>query len=403
MTDHTERSSVAGSTRLIVVLAMLSTFAPFATDMYLPAFAQMAEAYQTNHGKIEATLSTFFLGLACGQAIYGPVIDRFGRKLPLMAGISLFGLATLGCLMTRNIEFFTALRFVQAVGGCAGMIIGRAVIHDLYGPRESARVLSLMLMLMTLAPILAPILGGWIVTTIGWQAIFVFLLAFAALCLAMVALLVPETLSPERRNALDVASVLKGYGSLMRRPRFMVPAVAGGMAQASMFAFITGSPFIFMGRFGFTEQQYSFVFGATAFGLMAGAQVNRMALRKVGVPTMLSVALGVNLVAVIALNLMAATDQPFLLMLPLWFVIASLGMIGGNAAAIAMNASGQHPGTASALVGILQFAFAFTVSSLVAASQNGTAYPMTVAMLTVAVLGSSLWFIATRGGTRQQG
>jgi DHA1 family bicyclomycin/chloramphenicol resistance-like MFS transporter len=183
----------------------------------------------------------------------------------------------------------------------------------------------------------------------------------------------------------------------------MVPAVAGGMAQASMFAFITGSPFIFMGRFGFTEQQYSFVFGATAFGLMAGAQVNRMALRKVGVPTMLSVALGVNLVAVIALNLMAATDQPFLLMLPLWFVIASLGMIGGNAAAIAMNASGQHPGTASALVGILQFAFAFTVSSLVAASQNGTAYPMTVAMLTVAVLGSSLWFIATRGGTQQQG
>ena len=126
MTDHTERSSVAGSTQLIVVLAMLSTFAPFATDMYLPAFAQMAEAYQTNHGKIEATLSTFFLGLACGQAIYGPVIDRFGRKLPLMAGISLFGLATLGCLMTRNIELFTALRFVQAVGGCAGMIIGRS-------------------------------------------------------------------------------------------------------------------------------------------------------------------------------------------------------------------------------------------------------------------------------------
>jgi DHA1 family bicyclomycin/chloramphenicol resistance-like MFS transporter len=380
------------SARLIAVLALSSTFAPFATDMYLPAFAQMAAVFNTDHGSIEATLSTFFLGLAFGQALYGPIIDRFGRKLPLLFGVALFALATFGCLLTRDIEVFTALRFVQAIGGCAGMIIGRAIVHDLYGATESARVLSLMLMMMTMAPIVAPVLGGWIVTAAGWQAIFFFLLAFAALQATLVWKVVPETLPPERRNELDVASIVRAYSSLLRKPAFMVPALAGGIAQSSMFAFITGSPFIFMGHFGFSEQHYSWVFGLTAFGLMVGAQVNRMGLRRHRVTTMLSAALCVNLLAAAILVALADTEHARMFMLPLWFVIASLGLIGGNAAAVAMSASGQYAGTASALFGILQFSFAFTVSSAVAAAQNGTAYPMAIAMLSVSLLGTLLWF-----------
>lgn len=388
----------AGGLRLVLVLALLSTFAPFATDMYLPAFAQMVEAYHTDHGRIEATLSTFFLGLALGQAIYGPIIDRFGRKVPLMIGVSLFGLATLGCLLTRNIDVFTSLRLLQAIGGCAGMIIGRAIVRDLYGPRESARVLSLMMMLMTLAPIMAPLLGGWIVSTVGWQAIFYFLLAFATVCWLLVLTVIPETLPGAQRASIAPRAVLGAYAALLKRRDFIVPALAGGLAQASMFAFITGSPFVFMGRFGFSEQQYSFVFGGTALGLMVGAQLNRLGLRRFSVPVMLSVALCVSLSAALALFCVADTDQPFVLMVPMWFVVATIGMIGANAAAIAMGASGQHAGTASALIGVLQFSCAFTVSSLVAVAQNGTAYPMATAMLCAALCGSLLWFAGSRPG-----
>ncbi|PPE71251.1 multidrug effflux MFS transporter [Caldimonas thermodepolymerans] len=392
MTHPTTAIPQAGAGRLILVLAMLTAFAPFSTDMYLPAFAQLAAAYRTDHGHIEATLSTFFLGLACGQALYGPVIDRYGRKGPMLAGVLLFALATLGCLLTRDIALFTGLRFVQAIGGCAGMIIGRAVVHDLYGPRDSARVLSLLLTLVTLAPIVAPLLGGWILAVSDWRAIFVLLLAFAALCAILVALWVPETLPRERRRPLDGASILAGYATLLRSPRFMVPALAGGIAGASMFAFITGSPFVFMGHFGLSEQQYGWVFGGTALGLVAGAQLNGIALRRFGVARLLGLALGVNLAAAVALLAVAQTPHPLVLMLPLWFVIATLGLVAGNSAAIAMAASGAYPGTASALVGILQFGCAFAVSSAVAAAQNGTTWPMVLAMLASAVLGSALWF-----------
>lgn len=383
--------------RLVAALAMLSAFAPFATDMYLPAFSQLAEAYRTDHGAIEGTLSTFFLGLALGQALYGPVSDRFGRRAPLFAGVILFVLATLGCLLTRDIAVFTGLRFVQAVGGCAGMVIGRAIVHDLCGPRDSARVLSLLVAFMTFAPVAAPLLGGWIAATAGWEAIFLFLLAFATLCAVLVWFVIPETL-PEaaRSRRLDPTSVAGAYAGLLRSARFMVPALGGASAQSSMFAFITGSPFVFMGRFGFGEQQYSLVFAGMTMGLMVGAQLNRLGLRRFSVQAMLGAALCVSFTAALALVIVAGTESAFVLMVPLWFVIATMGMIGGNAAAVAMAASAGRAGTASALYGVLQFGIAFAVSTLVAAAPKGTAYPMAVAMLCAATLGSVLWFVGSR-------
>lgn len=390
------QSGTKGSAGLIVVLAMLSAFAPFATDMYLPGFAQMATAYNTDHSRIEGTLSAFFLGLALGQAIYGPLIDRFGRRLPLLFGVALFALATLGCLLTRDIDVFTGLRVLQAMGGCAGMIVGRAVINDLYGPTESARALSLMLMLMTLAPIVAPLLGGWILIFAGWQAIFGFLLAFSAVCAALVWFRVPETLPVERRTRLHLPSIFQRYAALLRRPAFIMPALVGALANSSMFAYITGSPFIFMGRFGLTEQQYGLLFGSAALGIMIGAQANRIGLRRLPVKTMLGAALSLNLSAAAVLLAVAGTEHVAVFAPPLWFVIASLGFINGNAAAIAMSASGEHAGMGSALIGVLQFTCAFTVSSLVAASQNGTAYPMAIAMVTVSMLANVLWIVSSR-------
>lgn len=382
--------------RLIFILAMLSAFAPFATDMYLPGFRQMAQSFQTDNGRIESTLSAFFLGLALGQALYGPVIDRFGRRLPLLIGVGLFLAATVGCLLTRDITVFTGFRVLQAIGGCAGMIIGRAIVNDLFEPNESARVLSLLLMLVTLAPIMAPLLGGWILAIAGWQAIFVFMLVFASLCGGLVWRHVPETLPAGRRSSLDPMHVLRTYATLGRRPDFIVPALVGGLAQACMFAFITGSPFVFMSLFGVDEQHYGWLFGFNALGIILSAQANRIALRRWRAPRLLGWALCLNLAAGLALVASANSSHLAVLMAPLWFAIASLGFIGGNAAAIAMAVTGEHAGSGSALIGTLQFACAFLVSSLVATGQNGTAYPMALAIAVAGALATGLWFGSSR-------
>ncbi len=375
---------------------MLTAFAPFATDMYLPGFGQMALAFHTDNGRIESTLSAFFLGLALGQALYGPLIDRFGRRVPLLIGVGLFIATTIGCLLTRDISVFTALRVVQAIGGCAGMVIGRAIVSDLFDSSESARVLSLLLMLVTLAPIVAPLLGGWILIIAGWQAIFVFMLVFALICGVLVWFHVPETLPSSRRTPLRLSQVMRTYGELCRRPAFIVPTLVGGLAQACMFAFITGSPFVFMGLFDVGEQQYGWLFGLNALGVVACAQANRIGLRRWPVQKLLGAALCLNLVAGLALVASAQTSHLVVLMVPLWVAIASLGFIGGNAAAVAMDASGEHAGSGSALIGTLQFGCAFLVSSLVAAAQNGTAYPMALAIAAAGLLATVLWFATAR-------
>lgn len=400
MRNHPSSLPAENPGRLILVLAMLAAFAPLATDMYLPGFAQMAAAYNTDPGRIEATLSTFFLGLALGQAIYGPIIDRFGRKAPLLVGIALFALATLGCLLTRDIDVFTGLRFMQAMGGCAGMIVGRAILNDLYEPAESARALSLIITLMIVAPVFAPLLGGWILVTAGWQAIFILLLAFAALCGALTWRYIPETLPRDRRQPLNVSSLLRAYRTLVRQPGFLVPALVGGLAQVSIFAFITGSPFVFMEYFGLSEQQYGLVFGLTALGIAVGAQLNRAALRRFSVRTLLRAALWFQLGAGIVLLACAGTTHVFVLIPPLWLIIASLGFIGSNAAAIAMSKTGPYAGTGSAMIGVLQFGCAFAVSGLIAAAPNGTPYPMAIAIVTAALAANILWFLGSRRGNR---
>lgn len=385
-------------TRLIIILAMLSAFGPLATDMYLPGFTQMAESFNTASSRIESTLSAFFLGLAVGQALYGPFIDRFGRRKPLLFGIGLFALATLGGLLTHDIDHFIGLRLLQALGGCAGMVIGRAIVNDLFPPGESARVLSLMMIMMTIAPIVAPVIGSVILAFAGWRAIFGFVLAFSLLCGFLVWRYVPETLPENKRHPLNLSHILRTYAMLLRQRAFIMPALAGGAGIACMFAFITGSPFIFMGLFGVNEQQYGWLFGMNAFGLVVGAQINRMCLKRWPAPRVLSVGLAVNLCASLALLAIAGTSHLALFLVPLWFAVASLGMIGANAAAIAMSASGKVAGSGSALIGTLQFSGAFLVSSLVASNQNGTAYPMAIAFVCCGILSNLLWRL---GATRK--
>lgn len=378
-------------TRVVLILGLLCAFPPLATDMYLPAFPQMAQAFGVGGGAIEATLSVFFIGLAVGQAIYGPLIDRYGRRSPLLIGIALYVLSSSLCLVTSRIEPFIGLRFLQAVGGCAGMIVGRAIVSDLFDERESARVLSLMMVVMTLAPILSPVLGGQILAVSSWQAIFAVMLAFGLAGALLVWFGLPESLPASRRRNDGLAGIAQGYWNLLSTRGFIAPTLVGGLAQACMFAFITGSPLVFIGLYGVGEKAYGGLFAAIAAGLILAAQGNRIALKHWSPAALLGAALALNAVSGAVLVAIAGHNSLTALLAPLWFSIASLGFIGANATTIAMAASGPYLGSASALIGVVQFGCAFLVSSLVAGHQNGTAYPMSLAIAGSGLSAGLVW------------
>jgi DHA1 family bicyclomycin/chloramphenicol resistance-like MFS transporter len=393
MTEVNPARTSIHSTRIIAILGLLAAFAPVATDMYLPGFHQMSEYFGVSEGGIEVTLSVFFLGLALGQAVYGPMIDRWGRRGPLLFGIAIYIAASLLCLFTADIGVFTGLRFLQAAGGTAGMIIGRVIVSDLFDARESARALSMLMAVMTLGPILSPILGGVIISYMGWKTVFIVMLAFGLLCFALVWFYIPETLPIARRSTERPGDVLRTWAGLLTTPDFIVPALVGGFAQACMFAFITGSPSVFMTLHGVSTQAYGWLFALIACALVVFAQVNRVLLRHFQPSVLMGGALVLNFVAGLATLAATATGNLAALLIALWLAIGALGMIGANSVAIAMAASQSHPGSGSSLVGVLQFGFAFLVSSIVAALQNGTAWPMSGAIAACGMLASLLWFI----------
>lgn len=371
---------------------MLAFFAPCATDMYLAGFPSMAQFFGVGVGQIQITLSVFFLGLAVGQMFYGPLIDHYGRRRPLLCGIALYIATTALCLVTRNIEQFIVLRFLQAVGGCSGMIVGRAILNDVFDARENARAQSLLMVVTTLGPILAPTLGGFLIAQFGWRSAFLSMLALGLLCMFLVVVFIPETLAPEDRLSQSLSSIFHTWFELLRNPSFSIPTMAGGFAQACMFAFITGSSFVFIDLYKISVEAYGLYFALIACALIVFAQINRSALYRWRPESLLSFSLVLNVVAGLCLLASVRVNSFIVLLIPLWFSIGSLGFSGADSVAVAMLASGKNSGSGSSLIGVLQFGCAFAVSSLVATAQNGTAYPMTLAMLVCGTIAALLWF-----------
>lgn len=396
----TQDRTPSSSRLIIVILGLLSAFAPLATDLYLPGFRLLAESFGVGDDRIQLTLSVFFLGMALGQALYGPVIDRYGRRGPLLAGIALYIAGTVVCLVTTDITLFTAARFVEAIGGCAGMVVGRAIVNDLYDETEGARALSLLMMVMTLMPIAAPSLGALILSLASWRAIFVVILAIGGACGLLTFWLLPESLPAERRSRTPLREGFADYWQLLRTPAFLLPTLAGGFAMGAMFAFISGSPFVLIQLHHVGEQNFGYLFGLVAIGLVVAAQVNRSALSRWSTAALLGAALTANVVASLVLIAVAGSHHLAVMFVPLWLTIASVGFIGANATAIAMAAAGNAAGSGSALIGVLQFACAFAASGVVSQTQNGTAYPMTLTILACATLARLTWALASVAGRR---
>ena len=383
--------------RMVLILGALSAFGPLAIDFYLPAFPAMAQAFATDEKHIQATLAAYFLGLSIGQLAYGPVADRFGRRIPLMFGVTLFTLASLACAYAPNLDTLVLARFVQALGGCAGMVLSRAIVSDKCDPVASAKVFSQLMLVMGLAPILAPMLGGVLVNVAGWQSIFLTLGLFSAACLLAVSLGLPESM-PEDMPRQPLSGALRQYLRLLADRVFLGHAVTGGIAIAGMFAYIAGSPFVFIKLYGVPAEHYGWLFGANAAGFILVAQVNARLLAKRGPAFLLARAVWLYLGAGLALLGVAALRPTALwpLLVPLFICIASLGCIIPNASACAMSGQGARAGSASALMGCVQFSVAAGAAALVGLLHDGSAVPMALVICLCGVLAVSAAVLTRR-------
>ncbi|BET12414.1 Bcr/CflA family multidrug efflux MFS transporter [Pandoraea sputorum] len=376
--------------RTVFILGILSAIGSLSIDMYLPALPSIARELNTTDAAAQFSLASFFIGLGLGQLLHGPLADRYGRKRPLYAGLALYTLASAGCALAPNIETLIVSRFIQAVGGCACFVIARAMARDLFDTATVARVLSRMTLIMGAAPILAPLIGGQVLMFVGWRWIFWGLTVFGAMCFGMAVYWLPETRQAAKQARNWLTTAWHNYGALLRDREFMGNALAGGVSQAGMFAYITGSPFVFINLYGVDPAHYGWLFGLNACGIIGGSQINAYLLRTRRPADVLRrtnnlvAILGLLMLAVAALGLGGLIG----LMVPLFAFVTSLGFSQPNAIAEALNRQHQRAGAASALLGALQFLAAASAGAAVGLLHARSAVPMAAVM---AICGALSW------------
>jgi MFS transporter, DHA1 family, multidrug resistance protein len=388
--------------RLVLILGALTAFSSMSIDMYLPAFPQMARDLAVPLGTVQLSISAFLFGSAAGQLFYGPLADRWGRRIPLLFGLGLYVASTIGCACVQSGTGLLIWRVVMAVGGGAGMVISRAVVRDLYDTAEAARMFSLLMLVMGAAPILAPIAGGQLLLLTGWRGIFVFLGVFGLISLCAAALWLPESLPKERRIRHSMAEMTAVYGHLLRNRYYLRYAIALGCVAGINFSYISGAPFVFIELHGVSPQHFGFFFGLNAFGLIGASQVNRRLLHRFTAQRILNTAFSIAAAAALLLTLTGATGiGGFPAQLVLIFVcICMTGLLYPNITALALAPFESAAGSASALLGTIQYTLGATAGAMVGMFHSGTALPMTA---TMAVCGLVGWRAALGGGRGFEG
>lgn len=359
--------------RLVLVLGSLIAVGPLTIDMYLPALPAIVADFHTTSAAVQLTLAGTLAGLAIGQLLIGPLSDAVGRRAPLIAGIALHVVASVLCVIAPNIAVLGGLRVVQGLGVAAASVVAMAVVRDLFSGAAFARLLSRLLLVMGAAPILAPTLGGWLLRWTDWRGVFVALVAFGVLLVVVAALGLRETLPADRRQRGGVVATVIVYGTLLRDRTFAGLVLVAGLAMAALFAYVAGSSFVLQEQYGLDEQQFGLAFGAGAVGLIAATQFNVRLLRRHSPQRILIAALSVGTGAGLALLAFAATGLGGLpsLLVSLWVVLAAAGLAIPNAPALALSRHGEAAGTASALLGAVQFGVGALAAPLVGVLGSG--------------------------------
>ena len=367
---------------LILILGLLSAIGPFSIDMYLPGFPTIAADLDTTVDYVSYSLSSFFIGICLGQIICGPLLDRYGRKKPLYAGLVIYILASLGCAVSQSIEGLILFRFLQALGGCVGMVAPRAIVRDMFPVNENAKILSLLILVLGVSPIIAPTAGSYIITALGWHAVFIVLALVTALLFLTVIFFLPESKQPDPSFSLRPKPILNSFVFVWKEPQFFTYAMAGAVSSAGLFAYLAGSPFVFMNLFGVNEQQYGWIFALIAAGLITSSQLNNLLLKKYTSEQIIKATLLAQ--SAIGFVLFFGTAFQWLGLYStiglIFLFLSCQGFSFPNSGALSMAPFTKEAGSASALMGALQMGFGAVASALVGLFNNGTALPMTGVM-----------------------
>ncbi len=374
---------------LILILGLLSAIGPFSIDTYLSGFPTIAADLGVTVDKVSYSLSSFFIGISLGQLIYGPLLDRFGRKKPLMIGLVIYVIASLGCAVSHSIEMLIAFRFLQALGGCVGMVAPRAIVRDVFPVNESAKVFSTLILILGVSPIIAPTVGSYLITTLGWQSVFWVQSFMGFLLLMAVLFFLKESKQPDPTFSLKPSPIIASFLGVFKTPQFLIYTLAASLVSAGVYAYLSGSPFVFMKIFNVTEQQYGWIFGLLAAGLIMSSQVNNLMLNKFSSERIIKTILRLQTVIGLILCTLSLTGwlNLYNAIGLIFLFLCCQGFSFPNASALSMAPFKKEAGTASALMGAFQMGFGSLAAALVGIFSNGTSLPMTAVMAGCAVLG----------------
>ncbi len=381
---------------LLVLLGVLTAFAPLSIDMYLPALPALETYFHATEGAVQLTLAMFMVGFSLGQTLYGPLTDRFGRKPPLYIGMIVYTLSSGACALATSVGMLTTLRLLQSLGACAGSVISRAMVRDLFPPEETRRVYSALILVMGVSPLLAPLFGAYMLLWFSWKAIFLSVMAVGALATLGMFLRLPETLPSAR--PISFGYILSTYGALLKDRAFLGATLATGFSSAGMFAYIAGSPFVFINLFGVRPDHFSWFFGLNAAAVVIGAQVNGRMLhghspeRVMRYAACVQAIAGMLLMGAYALGATSLTA----IAVPLFLYLCTIGFVFPNAVALALANHGQVAGMASALLGTLQFSMAGIATLVLGAIDSTTALPMSAMICFCGVMGVAMHLLLMR-------
>lgn len=365
---------------ILIVLGALSAIAPFSVDMYLPGFSAIARDLKTDIARVGLTLTSYFLGISLGQLVMGPVVDRYGRKKPLIMGLLIYILSAIGCAFAHSVYYLIVLRFFLAMGCCVGMVGGNSIVRDLFSGREIAKALSLMMTIFGVAPIIAPTIGGLITAHLGWRFVFGALALIGISVLGAIVFLLPETKKADPSISLLPKEVILGYLEVFKERTFILYILAGAAGSGGLFSYITGSPFVYMNLFGFTPTQFGWIFGGNALAIVLGNQLNRILLRKYESGWILyritAMQSFIGIIMIIGTLVGLLPKQGFIGLMVMF--LFCFGLINPNSSALALQPFSRNVGSASAIMGSTLMISGAVASGLVSSLHNETAIPMTL-------------------------
>jgi DHA1 family bicyclomycin/chloramphenicol resistance-like MFS transporter len=373
---------------LILILGSLTALGPFSIDMYLPGFKAIAQDLQTTEGKLAWSLSSYFIGISAGQLLYGPLLDRFGRKKPLYIGLLVYILASLGCVFVADIDTFIALRFIQAVGSCAAGVASITMVRDLFPVKDNAKVFALLMLVLGASPMIAPTLGGYVSVAFGWHTIFWVLMGLGLFNLLASWLWLPNSYQPDTSMSLKPRPIINNFLLVLREPQFYTYALTGALAFAGLFVYVSASPVLFMSVFKVKEETYGWIFAILSIGFIGSSQLNTLMLKKYKSEQLIYAALIAQSITAIvfltgSMNGWFGLSETLIL---LFLFLSCLGFSNPNAAALCLAPFTRNAGSASALMGAFQMAIGSIASAVIGFFIQTNAVPMASIMLVTTLL-----------------